>query len=184
MLTDAYVALGGNLGDVLATLREALGQLERDEAMELVEVSPVYRTRAMMPPGASGRDPDYWNGVVALRTSLSPAALLDRLRAVEGNLGRERHGRWRSRTLDLDLLLYGDARIRTPDLEVPHPGLPKRVFVLRPLCDIAPGASLPDGSTAAELLARHPDPNDGILDRISEWYGGREASIASASGSP
>lgn len=170
---DAFIALGGNLGDVLATFRGALEVLRADLSglITVRSVAPAYRTVAMTAPGAGGCDPDYWNSVVGIRTGLSARALLRALLGIEQRFGRERHGRWRPRTLDIDLLLFGTETICESELMVPHPGLADRLFVLRPLCDIAPEAPLPGGNTAADLLARHSNPDYGILERLPDWDG-------------
>jgi 2-amino-4-hydroxy-6-hydroxymethyldihydropteridine diphosphokinase len=103
--------------------------------------------------------PDFINGVVLLETALSPETLLDHLQQLEQAHGRVRLRHWGPRTLDLDLLLYGNETISTPRLTVPHPRLAERDFVLRPMLDIDPKATLPDGRTCQELLA-HCTDND------------------------
>jgi 2-amino-4-hydroxy-6-hydroxymethyldihydropteridine diphosphokinase len=166
----AYVALGGNLGDVLATFRTALRELGRRTG-RIVGVSPAFRTLAMVPEGKDESAPDFWNAVARLDTSVAPRALLGELLAIETALGRQRDRLWAPRTLDLDLLLYGDAVIHSPDLTVPHPGLEERVFVLRPLCELDPDARVPPaGSTVGELLSRLPDRDAGILYRLNGWW--------------
>ena len=128
-----YVALGANLGDAAQTLRDALQALGRRPGLRLLKASSLYRTA---PVDSSG--PDYLNAVAEVATTLSAPALLAALQAIECDAGRERPYRNAPRTLDLDLLLYGSARIDSPDLTVPHPRMWARAFVLVPLAEIAP----------------------------------------------
>ena len=170
---DAYVALGGNLGDVLATFHAVLEHLHRDPALgvKVREVAPAYRTVALLPPGSTESAPDYWNSVMGVSTALTPHGLLRCLLGVERLFGRVRgRRRWASRTLDLDLLLYGGTQVHDAELTVPHPRMAQRVFVLRPLNDIAPDVLLPDGTSPRQLLAQHADSNDGILECRPGWH--------------
>jgi 2-amino-4-hydroxy-6-hydroxymethyldihydropteridine diphosphokinase len=130
----AYVALGANLGDAAQTLRDALETLGRTTGIRLVTASSLYRTA---PIDSSG--PDYLNAVAEVATTLTAPALLTALQAIETAAGRERPYRNAPRTLDLDLLLYGSARIDSHDLTVPHPRMWDRAFVLVPLSEVAPG---------------------------------------------
>ncbi len=165
----AYVALGGNLGDVLATFRAALDVLAR-RGLDVVAVSPAYRTEALVAPGTPGPVPDYWNAVVEARTTLAPRELLALLQSVEAELGRVRRERWASRTLDLDIVLFDELAVDEPGLAVPHPRMAERPFVLRPLADIAAGVPVPGRSaTVGGLLGRLPDPDRGILERRVRW---------------
>ena len=165
----AYVALGGNLGDVLATFRSAL--LAFGEKLgRVVAVSAAFRTLAVVPEGSNEDNPDFWNAVARLDTAVEPRALLQELLAIETALGRERGRLWAPRTLDLDLLLYGDAVIRSPELVVPHPRLQERAFVLRPLCELDPDVRVPPAlGTAGQLLSRLADRDAGILYRLDGW---------------
>jgi 2-amino-4-hydroxy-6-hydroxymethyldihydropteridine diphosphokinase len=129
----AYVALGANLGDPVAAVRSAAAALAGLPGTRVTAVSPLYRTA---PVASSG--PDYVNAVAALETGLTAPELLSRLQAIEAGAGRERPYRNAPRTLDLDLLLYGSARIDSASLTVPHPRMTERAFVLVPLADIAP----------------------------------------------
>jgi 2-amino-4-hydroxy-6-hydroxymethyldihydropteridine diphosphokinase len=129
----AYVALGANLGDAARTLRDALQTLGRAPGIRVTKASSLYRTA---PIDSSG--PDYLNAVAEVATTLSAPALLAALQVIENAAGRERPYRNAPRTLDLDLLLYGSARIDSPDLTVPHPRMWARAFVLVPLAEIAP----------------------------------------------
>lgn len=172
----AAVALGGNLGDVLATFQRALIALA-ESAGDLVAVSSAYRTEALVAPQARGPAPDYWNAACLLDTELAPRDLLARLHALEALAGRRRRRRWEARPLDLDLLVYGALVVDEPDLTLPHPRLSERVFVLRPLAEIAPALPVPPGGeTAGELLGRLPDPDAGIREVQPGWYvaGSRE----------
>jgi 2-amino-4-hydroxy-6-hydroxymethyldihydropteridine diphosphokinase len=152
---EAYVALGSNLGERETHLVGAIAALRRTPGIRVVVVSPVYETEPVGPP--QGR---YLNAVVHLRTSLSPRALLERLLSIEAEAGRVRRPEPNSpRTLDLDLLLYGALSLREPDLEIPHPRLHERAFVLEPLRDLAPDLVHPVlGETIGELARRVRDP--------------------------
>lgn len=139
----AYVALGANLGDAAQALREALAALDAFPGMRVQRASSLYRTA---PVDSSG--PDYLNAVAGIATTLSAPALLDALQAIELAAGRERPYRNAPRTLDLDLLLYGEACIHSPRLTVPHPRMNERAFVLVPLAEIAPERVGPDALRA------------------------------------
>lgn len=139
----AYVALGANLGDGIAQLRHAVLSLADCPQLQLGTLSSLYRTAPMDADG-----PDYTNAVVAVSTTLTAPALLQVLQTIELQHGRTRNYRNAPRTLDLDLLLYGDGRINSPELTVPHPRMALRAFVLVPLAEIAP-----DRVTAAQLAA-------------------------------
>ena len=137
----AYVALGANLGDAGAALRRAVKALNQLRKTRLERASSIYKTAALNTDSGSAvpaAGPDYLNAVVALETRLSAPALLDALQALELQAGRERPYRNAPRTLDLDVLLYGSARIESARLTVPHPRMLLRAFVLRPLAEIAP----------------------------------------------
>jgi 2-amino-4-hydroxy-6-hydroxymethyldihydropteridine diphosphokinase len=152
MHSTAYIAIGSNLGDRSRNISDAIACIGAHASIEVGSQSRLYEFSAM---AADDRpQPDYLNGVVEIRTSLEPLALLDTLQAIECQLGRaERHGRWEPRTIDLDILLYDARIIETPRLIVPHPEMPKRMFVLQPLCDIAPHLEHPvERKTIRELL--------------------------------
>lgn len=129
----AYVALGANLGDAQTTLRQALRDLGSLPHTQLVRASSFYRSA---PIDSSG--PDYLNAVAELRTALKPQALLNELQQLEQAAGRQRPWRNAPRTLDLDILLYGDITLASPVLTIPHPRMHERAFVLVPLAEIAP----------------------------------------------
>ena len=143
-MTRAYVGVGANLGDREATIRAALGALPG-----VVGVSELRETE---PVGVVDQPP-FLNGAVALETELGPRQLLETLLAIERDLGRERRERWGPRTIDLDLLLYGDETIDEPGLTVPHPRLHERRFALEPLLDLDPGLSIPGRGRVENLLA-------------------------------
>jgi 2-amino-4-hydroxy-6-hydroxymethyldihydropteridine diphosphokinase len=148
-VTRAYVGLGANLGDREETLRAAVGALGAEEGIDVVAVSTLRETE----PVGVGRQPRFLNGAVALDTTLSARELLDRLLAVEQRFGRVRvAGEHGPRTLDLDLLLYGDETIDEPGLAIPHPRLHERRFVLEPLAELAPGLLVPGRGDVESLL--------------------------------
>ena len=150
MATRAYVGLGANLGDREATIRRAVELLAATPGIEVVAVSTLRETD----PIGYADQPRFLNGVGALETALAPRALLDRLLAVERELGRVRGEgpRFGPRTIDLDLLLHGDEVVDEPGLVVPHPRLAERRFVLEPLHELEPGLVLPDGRRVTDLL--------------------------------
>lgn len=140
---EAYIGLGANLGDPMAALRQALGRLAELPDTEVLSASGLYGST---PVDSSG--PDYVNAVACVRTRLTAPALLSALQAQENQAGRERPYRNAPRTLDLDVLLYGSARMAGPVLTVPHPRMTERAFVLMPLAEIAP-----DLVSAAQLAS-------------------------------
>jgi len=150
-VTVAYVALGSNLGDREGTLRAAVDALAATTGIEVVALSRLLDTA----PVGNVDQPRFLNGAVALETELSARELLDVLLAIEQRFGREREGvpPQGPRTLDLDLLVYGDAEIDEPELRVPHPRLHERAFVLKPLAEIAPALEVPGKGPIQALLA-------------------------------
>jgi 2-amino-4-hydroxy-6-hydroxymethyldihydropteridine diphosphokinase len=151
-VTRAYVALGSNLGDREGTLRSALEALAAEPGIDVVAVSRFYDTE----PVGYVDQPRFLNGAAALETELSARELLERLLAVELRFGRSREDvpPQGPRTIDLDLLLYGDAEIDEPGLRVPHPRLHERRFVLEPLADLDPALEVPGNGQVQEILAR------------------------------
>ena len=148
-MTRAYVGLGANLGDRERTLRDAVAALEAQEGIEVVAVSTLRETE----PVGVGEQPLFLNGAVALDTTLAAGDLLERLLAVEQRFGRVRiPGEHGPRTLDLDLLLYGEEEIDVPGLALPHPRLHERRFVLEPLAELDPGLVVPGRGTVESLL--------------------------------
>jgi 2-amino-4-hydroxy-6-hydroxymethyldihydropteridine diphosphokinase len=152
----ACVALGSNLGDRAAHIAAAMAALRREPGIEVVAVSAVYETD---PVGPRPQGP-YLNAAVRVKTALPPSELLDRLLRIEASEGRRRsRERCAPRTLDLDLLLYGDEQVDEPGLVIPHPRLHERAFVLEPLCDVAPEWVHPIlGANVEDLARRVRDP--------------------------
>jgi 2-amino-4-hydroxy-6-hydroxymethyldihydropteridine diphosphokinase len=142
-VTRAYLALGSNLGDRVAHLQQAVDGLAGTPGIEVVAVSRVYETTPVGGPPQG----DYLNAVAALETALSPRELLAVAQRLEAAAGRVRAERWGPRSLDVDLLIVGDAHVSEPDLVVPHPRLRERRFVLVPLADVAPEL-VPDSADA------------------------------------
>lgn len=146
----AFVGLGSNLADPAAQVREALEALKRLPNSRLRACSRLYRN----PPLAGLDQPTYVNAVAALETHLPPLDLLHALQAIEVAQGRRRAGqRWESRTLDLDLLLYGELVTDTPELVLPHPGILERPFVVGPLYEIEPDLEIPGRGPLGLALA-------------------------------
>lgn len=151
-MVEAYIGLGANMGDAAEAIEAALRRLDDAAAgVRLVARSSLYRTAAW---GVTDQ-PDFVNAVACVATSLDARPLLDLLLAIERDAGRDRarSHRWGPRELDLDLLLYGTARIDTPGLHVPHPHMHERAFVLVPLAEIAPRLVVPGHGEAAALAA-------------------------------
>jgi 2-amino-4-hydroxy-6-hydroxymethyldihydropteridine diphosphokinase len=148
----AYVALGSNLGDREGTLRAALEALAAEPGIDVVAVSPFYDTE----PVGYLDQPRFLNGAAAIDTELPAGELLQRLLAVELRFGRRREDlpAQGPRTLDLDLLVYGEAEIDEPGLRIPHPRLHERRFVLEPLADLDPALEVPGKGQVQEILAR------------------------------
>lgn len=154
----AYIGLGSNLDDPLAQIKSARMALRVVEGIREAAFSGLYRS----PPMGPRNQPDYVNAVMAMETSLAPMELLRILQAIEKKHRRVRTGdRWGPRTLDLDLLLYGQEVIDLPELKVPHVGVDNRAFVLYPLREVAPALVIPGKGALAELI-RHC-PRDGLL---------------------
>lgn len=144
----AWIGLGANLGDAIATLQAAAQDLTQADGISAVTVSRFFRTA---PIASSG--PPYINAAARVVTTLEPLALLDALQGIETHHGRERPYRNAPRTLDLDLLLFDDVVMDTPRLVIPHPRMHERGFVLAPLCDLDPNLRLPQGNVASLLRA-------------------------------
>lgn len=142
------IALGSNLGDSIAILEAAIKALERMPGIEIIIVSSWYETKAIGPP-----QPNYINGCISVRTEQKPHSLLQILLGIEKEFGRIRREKWGPRTLDLDLLLYDDLILETPSLQIPHPRMRERAFVLAPLAQIEPSWIEPvSGKSIKELL--------------------------------
>ncbi len=151
-MTTAFIGLGSNLDDPVQQVNKALHALKGLPKTRLIGRSPLYSS----PPLGGMDQPDYVNAVAALDTSLSPSELLAKLVAIENAQGRVRGEKWGPRSLDLDILLYGNKTLKTPELTIPHPGLYERNFVLYPLADVVAQAGLtveiPGSKTLVELL--------------------------------
>ncbi len=154
-----YVALGSNLSDPEFQVRSAAKELNEVDGIEVKALSNLYLTPPMGPEGQA----DYVNGVAAMRTTLDPHDLLDALQNIERLHHRQRDVRWGPRTLDLDILLYGEKIIDTVDLVIPHPGIPLRAFVLYPLYEIDPNLQLPTLGSISSLIANCPDSKPPLL---------------------
>lgn len=146
-----FIGMGSNLADPAEQLREAIKALSQLPQTSLSDVSSFYVSDSLLPG-----QPRYTNAVAALDTALEPLALLDALQSIENGQGRERLERWGPRTLDLDILLFGDRLIDEPRLKVPHYHMQARTFVLYPLAELAPGITLADGRSLDALLAECP----------------------------
>jgi 2-amino-4-hydroxy-6-hydroxymethyldihydropteridine diphosphokinase len=150
-MVTAYVGIGANLGEPERQIEAAIELLKAEDGIEVRAVSALRWTD----PVGYADQPRFLNGAARLETSLGPRGLLDRLLAIERRLGRERGEgpRFGPRTIDLDLLLYGEERIDEPGLDVPHPRLAERRFALEPLAELAPGLEIPGAGPVQALLA-------------------------------
>ena len=156
-----YIAMGGNVGNVKRTLLAAVRMMAEHEGIVLRRMSDFILTEPVYLPGAvdAAKQEKYLNAAVKIETTLSPRELLAALQRIESHLGRDRakEGRWGPRTCDLDILLFGDLVMDSPDLTIPHPRLHERAFMLAPLAQIAPEAVHPVlKKTVVELLAGLP----------------------------
>jgi len=150
-MTTAFVGIGSNLGEPERQIAAALEQLAAEDGIELVAVSTLRETE----PVGFLDQPNFVNGAAQIETELPPRELLERLLAIESRLGRVRGEgpRFGPRTIDLDLLLYGDETLDEPGLTVPHPRLAERRFALQPLAELAPGREIPGAGPVQALLA-------------------------------
>jgi 2-amino-4-hydroxy-6-hydroxymethyldihydropteridine diphosphokinase len=146
-----YIGLGSNLTEPAEQLRNANKAMAQLPDTQLAAVSSFYISDSLLPG-----QPRYTNAVAALDSALAPLALLDGLQGIELDQGRERHERWGPRTLDLDILIFGERLIDEPRLKVPHYHMQARAFVLYPLAELAPDLQLADGRTLEQLLAACP----------------------------
>lgn len=148
-----YIAVGSNLGEREENIRQAIQALRESEAIAVVRTSPLYETKA---EGIESDAPPFLNGAIEIATSRSPQELLQRLLEIEKRLGRVRDKEIHaSRTIDLDLLLYGDEIVNEPEVSVPHPRMHQRRFVLQPLSDLCPKRTIPGRKeTILEALER------------------------------
>jgi 2-amino-4-hydroxy-6-hydroxymethyldihydropteridine diphosphokinase len=153
MAERAFIGLGANIGDPGGQLRDALAALDAIPGTRLMRASSLWRTA----PVGYAAQPDFVNAVAEVETAQAPRALLEALLAIEKRFGRERSFANAPRTLDLDLLLYGDRVLSEQGLELPHPRMHERAFVLAPLVEIAPEVEIPGKGRADALLARFRD---------------------------
>ncbi|MCK9394999.1 MAG: 2-amino-4-hydroxy-6-hydroxymethyldihydropteridine diphosphokinase [Methylobacter sp.] len=152
-LVAVYIGLGSNLENPVLQIKSARTAIAAIAGVEELAFSSLYHSAPMGPQD----QPDYVNAVMCIATSLSPMELLRCLQYIENNQGRVRKAeRWGARTLDLDMLIYGDQIIELPDLTVPHEGIAERAFVLYPLSEIAPQLPVPGKGNIADLLAKCP----------------------------
>jgi len=147
--STAYLSLGGNLGDPAASMGAALAMLDDDPATKVVAVSSLYRT----PPWGKTDQPDFLNAAAELSTTLPARALLELCLEAERRLKRVRAERWGPRLIDIDILMFGDSEIHEPGLELPHPRMLERAFVLAPLAEIAPSLLLKGIRASGRLAA-------------------------------
>lgn len=153
---EAFIALGSNVGDRRDYLQQALHLLRGLPNTTVLQMSSLYRNPAVTLDGSAG--PEFLNAVCIVNTGLVPRALLAELQIIESRLGRLRHGRWRPRTIDLDLLSYEQWCRQDPALDLPHPSLAERAFVLYPLREVAPQWRHPvSGLTVQSLVERLAD---------------------------
>ncbi|HGO5824092.1 TPA: 2-amino-4-hydroxy-6-hydroxymethyldihydropteridine diphosphokinase [Mannheimia haemolytica] len=150
-MQTVYIALGSNLDNPLEQLKQAVEKLKKF-ANEF-EISPFYGSKPVGPQD----QPDYVNAVAKFSTDLSPTALLDKLQSIENEQGRVRVRRWGERTLDLDIILYGNQQIQTERLNVPHIEMKNREFVIVPMFDLTPDLVLPTGEKLADIYAQFKD---------------------------
>ncbi len=144
-----YIGIGSNLKQPIKQVRQAITALENIPNSQLVSVSRFYRSPPMGPPD----QPDYINAAACLKTQLDASCLLNAMQSIEEKQGRIRNGKkWCARTLDLDLLLYGEVHINSTRLTVPHRGIKERIFVLQPLFDLNPDLTIPGGDSVRSLL--------------------------------
>jgi 2-amino-4-hydroxy-6-hydroxymethyldihydropteridine diphosphokinase len=165
-MNTAFIAFGGNVGDVRESFREARDELAALPGCRLVASSLLYTSEPLGPPG----QPDYLNAMVSLDTELMPRTLLHEMQRIEDRHGRVREARWGPRTLDLDLIAMDDIISDAAELTLPHPEMHARVFVLQPLCDLAPEWQHPRmEQTARQLLASCIQTGESQLENGVRW---------------
>lgn len=152
-MAQAFIALGTNVGERLQYLQRALVLLDNRQAIQVEHVSSIYETD----PVGYTEQRQFLNMVAEIDTELTPQGLLDEMRDVEDGLGRERTVRWGPRTIDLDILLYNQVEMNSETLQIPHPRMEKRAFVLVPLAEIAPDLSIPGREPLLTLISKTPD---------------------------
>ena len=155
--TKAILALGGNLGDRLATFNEAVAAIDLIDGVVVKKTSKLVESFAMTLEGEDQTQPNYLNGVIEIATSIKPKALLAQLNQIENEFGMVRLERWASRTLDIDIISFGNELIETKHLVIPHPRAHERAFVLVPWADLDPEAILPGHGKVVDLAAKLAD---------------------------
>lgn len=166
MTDQAFVAFGSNMGDRQATLARAAGQLKAAPGVAVRRASSLYETA---PVGGPPQD-HFLNAILEIETELDPDRLLETLQTIEASFNRRRVVRWGPRTLDLDIILFGERVINTTNLEIPHPRMAERRFVLEPLAEIAPDALHPVSKRKIiELLRRLPAANGDVRRLELDW---------------
>lgn len=150
-MTHAVLALGSNLGDRATALAEAVRRIADVPGVELLAASAVRESVALTPSGPDPEAPAYLNSVVAIETLLEPLELLDAVNAIETDLGRVRGERWADRTLDIDIIVFGELQLQSPRLTIPHPRAAERDFVIEPWLEIEPDAVIPGLGPVSEL---------------------------------
>lgn len=168
-MTRCLIAMGSNLGDRLAHLTDAVAAIAGDPAMEVLGVSALYETA---PVGGPGGQDSFLNAALLAETEAGPSAVLSMLQRIEQDHARERVVHWGPRTLDLDLLTYGRTLSDEADLELPHPRMHERRFVMVPVCDLAPDMVHPRlGRTMRDLLAALPIEDGDLTESAHDWAG-------------
>lgn len=168
MTETVWLSLGSNMGDRQYYLRQAIARLAAHPLIEVAAVSSLYETD---PWGVSGQD-DYFNIAAGVVTQLEPEDLLDYTQRIEQEMGRRRTVRWGPRQLDIDLILFGGRQLDTPRLQIPHPRFRERMFVLRPLYEIAGDLLLPDGERLSAALDKcAPDQRVDLIAAAEQWLG-------------
>jgi len=163
--TAVFLGLGGNIGDPVGSMAAALRLIDADRSTKVVRVSSVYRT----PPWGITEQPDFMNAVAHVDTSLDPRALLKLCLDAERQLKRVRAERWGPRAIDIDILLYGKRVVHEEGLEIPHPRMLERAFVLVPLAEIAPEHAI-EGVPLATLAGRVDTTGIVRLDSAADWW--------------
>lgn len=163
MRIEATLGLGGNIGDVVESFRHALSALAADPRVSLLAISSVWRT----PPWGKLDQPDFLNMAARIETAMTAQELLALCLELERQSGRERRERWGPRTLDIDILTYGSGAIDEPGLQIPHPRIAERAFVLAPLAEIAPAMTIA-GKLVAQLWSGMNDPGLQVEQQATE----------------